>query len=182
MKPTLNRSWLVGQDIPAAKILEFPEKVMQFGTGVLLRALPDHFIHKANLEGIFKGRIVMIKSTRRGDADVHLRQDCLYTTVFAGMRNGEEVKEAVLNSSVSRILQANDDWEEVLAFAASKDLKVVISNTTEVGLQYVAEDVMTGVPGSFPGKLLAVLHSRYISTGGDPGSGLVIIPTELLPD
>ena len=182
MKPTLNRSWLEQQAIPAARVLNFPEKVMQFGTGVLLRALPDHFIHKANLEGVFKGRIVMIKSTRRGDADVHLRQDCLYTTVFAGVRNGEQVKESVLNSSVSRILQANEQWEEVLALASSKDLQVVISNTTEVGLQYVPEDVKTGVPESFPGKLLAVLFARYTSTGGDMNSGLVIIPTELLPD
>jgi len=182
MKPTLNRSWLVGQDIPAAKILEFPEKVMQFGTGVLLRALPDHFIHKANLEGIFKGRIVMIKSTQRGDADVHIQQDCLYTTVFAGVRNGQTVQETMLNSSVSRILQANDQWEEVLALASSKDLQVIISNTTEVGLQYVAEDIRAGVPVSFPGKLLAVLHSRFIKTSGDVNAGLVIIPTELLPD
>ena len=124
----------------------------------------------------------MIKSTRRGDADVHLRQDCLYTTVFAGVRNGEQVKEVVLNSSVSRILQANEQWEEVLALASSKELQVVISNTTEVGLQYVPEDIKTGVPESFPGKLLAVLFARYTNTGGDLNSGLVIIPTELLPD
>src|SRR6476620_1666142 len=99
MKPALNRAWLLEQHLPEAEILNLPEKVMQFGTGVLLRALPDHFIHEANRKGIFNGRIAMIKSTQRGDTDVHIRQDCLYTTVFAGVRNGEPVRETVLNSS-----------------------------------------------------------------------------------
>jgi tagaturonate reductase len=30
------------------KIISSPEKVLQFGTGVLLRGLPDYFIDKAN--------------------------------------------------------------------------------------------------------------------------------------
>ena len=31
-------------EIPSAKLLGLPEKVLQFGTGVLLRGLPDYFI------------------------------------------------------------------------------------------------------------------------------------------
>jgi tagaturonate reductase len=30
-------------EIPDIKLCELPEKVLQFGTGVLLRALPDYF-------------------------------------------------------------------------------------------------------------------------------------------
>ena len=37
-----------GLEKPAEKLLALPEKVLQFGTGVLLRALPDYFIDKAN--------------------------------------------------------------------------------------------------------------------------------------
>jgi tagaturonate reductase len=40
-------------EIPDEKIFELPEKVLQFGTGVLLRALPDYFIDKANKQGLF---------------------------------------------------------------------------------------------------------------------------------
>ena len=43
--------------IPSKEILELPEKVLQFGTGVLLRGLPDYFIDKANREGIFSGSV-----------------------------------------------------------------------------------------------------------------------------
>ena len=37
-------------------IIELPEKVLQFGTGVLLRGLPDYYIDKANKQGIFNGK------------------------------------------------------------------------------------------------------------------------------
>ncbi len=33
---------------PADNVFNLPEKVLQFGTGVLLRGLPDYFIDKAN--------------------------------------------------------------------------------------------------------------------------------------
>ncbi len=48
--------------------LVFPvaEKVIQFGTGVLLRGLPDYFIHHANQQQVFNGSIVVIKSTSKG--------------------------------------------------------------------------------------------------------------------
>ena len=52
-----------GLEIPDERVFELPEKVLQFGTGVLLRALPDYFIDKANKQGIFNGRIVVVKST-----------------------------------------------------------------------------------------------------------------------
>ncbi|TMI93956.1 MAG: altronate oxidoreductase, partial [Bacteroidetes bacterium] len=32
--------------VPDEKIFSLPEKVLQFGTGVLLRALPDYFFDK----------------------------------------------------------------------------------------------------------------------------------------
>jgi tagaturonate reductase len=34
-------------NVPEESIFELPEKVVQFGTGVLLRGLPDFFIDKA---------------------------------------------------------------------------------------------------------------------------------------
>ena len=37
---------------PAAAVFDLPEKVLQFGTGVLLRGLPDYFIDKANRQDL----------------------------------------------------------------------------------------------------------------------------------
>ena len=44
--------------LPNADIFDLPERVLRFGTGRLLRGLPDYFIDKANHLGIFNGRIV----------------------------------------------------------------------------------------------------------------------------
>ncbi len=65
--------------IPGKDYFALPEKVLQFGTGVLLRGLPDYFIDKANKQGLFNGRIVVIKSTSSGTTDEFARQDGLYT-------------------------------------------------------------------------------------------------------
>ncbi|TGE25834.1 tagaturonate reductase [Hymenobacter aquaticus] len=168
--------------LPAAAHLALPEKVLQFGTGVLLRGLPDYLIDKANRQGVFNGRIVVVKSTDGGDITAFTRQDGLYTLCIRGIEDGQQVEENVVCSAISRVLSAKSQWAEVLRCAQSPDLAVVISNTTEVGIQLVADDIRTSPPQSFPGKLLAVLYARYQAFQGDPAKGLVIVPTELIPE
>ncbi|HRX95255.1 MAG TPA: altronate oxidoreductase, partial [Chitinophagaceae bacterium] len=74
-------------EVPDTAIFDLPEKVLQFGTGVLLRALPDYFIDKANKQGIFNGRVVVVKSTD-SDSSAFDRQDSLYTICVRGVENG----------------------------------------------------------------------------------------------
>ncbi|HTJ13097.1 MAG TPA: tagaturonate reductase [Dinghuibacter sp.] len=167
-----------GVQKPDAACLTLPETVLQFGTGVLLRGLPDYFIDKANRQGHFKGRVVIVKSTSGGDAHAFDRQDGLYTMCVRGIEHGHKIAENIINSAVSRVLSAKDQWAEVLGLARGTDIRIVISNTTEVGIQLVEEDIHTAPPASFPGKLLAFLYARYQAGG----AGLVIIPTELISD
>ena len=157
--------------------LQFPEKVLQFGTGVLLRGLVDYLVDKANKQDIFKGRIVVVKSTD-GDAGAFGTQDGLFTTHIKGIAQGKPVDQHLVNASVSRVLQSNAEWKTILEAASQPALEIIVSNTTEVGIQYVEEDVTAGVPASFPGKLLAVLYERYRRKL----PGFVIIPTELIVD
>lgn len=166
----------------ATHCLALPEKVLQFGTGVLLRGLPDFFIDKANKQGLFNGRIVVVKSTAKGSTDAFAEQDGLYTQCIRGIEGGQPVSENIINASISRVLSATSQWEEILACATNPDMQVVISNTTEVGITYVEESIHTIPPQSFPGKLLAFLYQRYLFFKGDSSKGLVIIPTELIPD
>lgn len=169
-------------NVPEESLFELPEKVLQFGTGVLLRGLPDYFIDKANRNGLFNGRILVVKSTAQGDASAFEKQDGLYTLCVRGLKNGEKVEENSINASISRVLNAAEEWEQVLACAHNQQLKVIISNTTEVGIQLVNDDVRQHPPKSFPGKLLAFLYERFKAFGGSEHSGMVIIPTELIPD
>jgi tagaturonate reductase len=167
---------------PAASIFSLPEKVLQFGTGVLLRGLPDYFIDKANRQGLFNGRIVVVKSTDSGDTGAFDRQDGLYTLCIRGIEDGHKIEENIICSAISRVLSARDQWQEILALARNPEMQIVISNTTEVGIQLVEDDIRRQPPVSFPGKLLAFLYERYKTFGGSPESGMVIVPTELIVD
>ena len=164
----------------ADALLSLPEKVLQFGTGVLLRALPDYYINLANLNGQFNGRVVMVKSTSTPVESVYLDQDCLFTQVIRGIEDGKPVEEFELITSVSRCLHANENWKEVIQLAVSPDLQIIISNTTEVGIVYEEEIINDLTPKSFPAKLLSVLHHRFQFYKGDMKRGLVILPTELI--
>ncbi|MDN3654809.1 tagaturonate reductase [Ferruginibacter paludis] len=168
--------------LPDEALLNLPEKVLQFGTGVLLRALPDYFIDKANRCGKFNGRIVVVKSTDGGDAGAFDRQDGLYTLCMRGITDGKSIQESVVCSSVNRVLSAATDWQLVLECAANPELAVIISNTTEIGIELVKEPVSSNPPVSYPAKLLAFLYERFKVFGGSVQSGFVIIPTELISD
>lgn len=162
---------------------KLPEKVLQFGTGRLLRGLPDYYINKANKAGIFNGRVVAIKSTNKGDIAAYRNQDHLYTVCEREIINGKLAEANTISSAISRVLVAQDEWQEVLKCADNKELKIIISNTTEVGIQLLPdEDICAQPPRTFPGKLLAFLYQRYKAFGGSRESGMVIIPTELIPD
>ncbi|WP_437919479.1 tagaturonate reductase [Sphingobacterium sp. LRF_L2] len=168
--------------LPSSASFELPERVIQFGTGVLLRGLPDYYIDKANKQGVFNGRILVVKSTSSSGADAFEEQDGLYTVCVKGLDEGKEVVQYTLNNSISRVLAAAQDWGTILAAAKNPDLKVVISNTTEVGIVLSNDNILDNPPSSFPGKLLAFLHQRYEYYQGDVTKGLVILPTELISD
>jgi tagaturonate reductase len=170
-----------GLEIPDEKIFELPEKVLQFGTGVLLRGLPDYFIDKANKQGLFNGRVVVVKSTN-SDSSGFDRQNGLYTVCVRGVENGQTVEENIINASISRVLSAKTEWQRILECAHNPEMKIILSNTTEVGIQLVQDDITAEPPASFPGKLLAFLFERFNAFNGSRESGMVIVPTELITD
>lgn len=164
---------------PDEKLFQLPEKILQFGTGVLLRGLCDCLVHEANIKGDFNGRIVVVKSTDAGKTDAFEEQDNLYTVCVRGLGDGSIIEENIICSAISRVLSAKQQWNDVLKTVHDPELNIIISNTTEVGLQLVKEKVMNTVPTSFPGKLLAVLYERYTHC---PDNGMIVIPTELVSD
>lgn len=161
---------------------ELPEKVIQFGTGVLLRGLPDYFINKANQQGIFNGRIVVVKSTDGGESTAFDRQDSLYTICERGFQQGNVHEKNIISSAISRVLSAKTQWESILECAKNPDLQIIISNTTEVGIQLVQDDIKQSPPVSFPGKVLAFLYERFKTFEGSKEHGMVVVPTELITD
>ena len=179
--PILNRLWCKAHaKIQVDDLMVLPERIIQFGTGVLLRGLPDYYIDKSNKQGIFNGRIVVVKSTTHGDTSSFSDQDFLFTHMVRGIDQGESVDSHIINAAISRILQARSQWNEILDCAANPKINIILSNTTEQGLVYVEENIKTNIPESFPGKLLAFLYHRYQTLGNSETSDIIVIPTELI--
>jgi tagaturonate reductase len=169
-------------ELPAPESFLLPERVLQFGTGVLLRGLPDYFIDKANKQQVFNGRILVVKSTESSGADIFAEQNNVYTLCIKGIDRGKEIERYIVNNAISRVLSARQDWEAILAAATNPELQIVVSNTTEVGITLSNDKIDDLPPASFPGKLLAFLYRRYVFFKGSASAGLVILPTELISD
>ncbi len=175
----LNKEIFMQRTAPGKSLLALPERVLQFGNGVLLRGLPDFYIDAANKQGVFLGRIVVVKTTP-GNIDDFKNQDFIYTHRIKGVQNGHIVNETHLNASISRVLSATDQWAQILDCAANPNIDIVFSNTTEQGFVYQEEKIGAEAPASFPGKLLAYLLHRYQKMGAQDSSRICIIPTELV--
>ena len=181
--PQLSKKIAENQKLIPTDAFDLPVKVLQFGTGVLLRSLCDYQIDKANRAGVFGGRIAVVKSTNGGTGDGDFAsQDGLYTVLSQGVQQGKNVDEATVVSAISRVISAQENWDDVLKIARNPHLEIIISNTTEVGIQYVEENVFKTPPASFPAKLTRFLYERFKMFGGHKNKGLIVIPTELITD
>ncbi len=157
-------------------MVTLPETILQFGAGRFLRAFADLFIHQANEEGQNVGRVVVVQSTGDERAAALNRQKGHYHVAVRGYENGAVVDRVETSASISRALVAVSQWDEVRAVARSPELRIILSNTTESGYNLDPMDKPNDAPPrSFPAKLLAVLHERFVA--GQPG--LTIVPCEL---
>jgi tagaturonate reductase len=158
-----------------------PEKILQFGEGNFLRAFVDWQIDLVNEKTDFNGNVVLIQPLEQGMGDVINAQQGLYTTVLRGVQNGRIVEDLRPVKSISRCLNPYSQFDEYLACAENPVLRFVVSNTTEAGIAYNAEDRLTDrPPRSFPGKVTAFLFRRFEHFRGDPAKALVFIPCELI--
>ena len=84
--------------LPKEEQFHYPEKILQFGTGVLLRGLPDFYIDEANRCGQFQGRVVVVKTTQQGSLASYQQQDCLYSICMRGKTGDQLVNQTYVNA------------------------------------------------------------------------------------
>lgn len=166
---------------PRVKTESLVERVVQFGEGNFLRGFADWIIHRANASGHYDGSVVVAQPIARGLVPLLNAQDGLFTVILRGRQHGERVFSEEVVSSVSRGVQCDSEWSTVLECAADPNIEVVISNTTEAGISYAADDALDlSPPSSFPGKLCAYLYRRFEVFNGADERGMLIIPCELI--
>ncbi|MEM6830315.1 MAG: tagaturonate reductase [Bacteroidota bacterium] len=160
----------------------YPTKVIQFGEGNFLRAFADWCIDAMNANIGFDAGVAIVQPIERGMTNMLNDQDNLYHHLIRGLKNGKEVKE---NRLISCINEAIDPFKDAAAYfkhAHSEDLKLIISNTTEAGIQFDDTDLpeVDQLAKTFPGKLTQLLKKRFDHFEGSAASGLVFIPCELI--
>lgn len=149
------------------------EKFIQFGEGGFLRGFADWMIQKMNKKTDFEGNVVVVQPIEQGMCDMLTAQNCNYTHIIRGAEGVEKTFVDV----ISRCVKPYEDFEAYLALAENPDARFIISNTTESGIVFRAEDKMTDAPpASFPAKLTLLMKRRF-----DLGlGGFILIPCELI--
>lgn len=153
------------------------ETVMQFGEGGFLRGFVDYFFHQLQEKGLYDGKIVVVQPIEKGMCQMLADQNCEYNLFLRGIDNGQVVNEHTHITSISRALNPYTQYEEYMRLVENPDLRVIVSNTTEAGIEYLGSEKLTDTPPqSYPAKLTQFLYKRF-QTGMN---GFILLPCELI--
>jgi tagaturonate reductase len=167
-------------ELPSEALMDAPETILQLGWGKFMRGFIPDIVQLANGDQRYAGRILAVQRKRDYRAGASARQDALYTLILRGIERGRKIDIKRIIGSVSRVLVAEQDWDEVVKAARKRTVRVILSNATETGLVLDPEDRKEyKPPRSFPGKLTQLLFERWRVTGGGDAD-VAVIPTELV--
>lgn len=155
------------------------ETIIQFGTGSFLRGFVAEFIQTLHEKELYDGSIVVVQPTKSGRGQ--LLNDCggEHNLYLRGVKNGESVCQRRVIRSISRCIDPYKSYEDYLALAKKTDLRFIVSNTTEAGINFDRKCSFHDRPAlSFPGKLTQLLYQRYLMHL----PGFIILACELIPD
>lgn len=160
----------------------YPTKIMQFGEGNFLRAFVDWQIDILNETTDLNAGIAVIRPIDYDALPLLNVQDGLYTSIIRGLNEqGKTVADARIISSINEEIPIYQAFDKYMALAENPELKIIFSNTTEAGIEYIDTDKLTDTPAkAFPAKLTQWLHHRFEFFNGSTDSGVVIIPCELI--
>ena len=109
-------------------------KVLQFGEGGFLRAFVDYMIDIMNEQGTFDGGIILVKPIACGSLENFKKQDCNYTVLLRGLKDGAEYVEKRVVTSVRDVVDPYTEYSKYEEFAKLPSLRFIVSNTTEAGI------------------------------------------------
>lgn len=153
------------------------ERVMQFGEGNFLRGFVDWMIDRLNKENGGDYGVVLVQPLDKGLVDMINEQDGLYSLYLRGLQNGERVEETRVVECVTRGINPFADTDSFFDCAKNPDLRFIVSNTTEAGIEYKPNQNPDDFAGlTFPARLTLFMKKRF-----DEGlRGFVLLPCELI--
>ena len=151
-------------------------KVLQFGEGNFLRTFVDAYFQTLKEEG-GDYQVDIVKPITFGSLENFAKQNNKYHIILRGMENGAAVENVYAIDSLAQVIDPFADDAPYYALAKDPELKIIVSNTTEAGICFNAQDKMDGFDGiTYPAKLTKFLFERY-NAGLD---GVYLLPVELI--
>ena len=154
-----------------------PERIIQFGEGGFLRGFVDWIIQITNENSDFDASVVVVQPIEKGMCKMLEAQNCVYTHIMRGMKDGVPTVDKKIVDVISRTVEPYADFNAYLALAENPDFRFVVSNTTESGIVFSDEDTIEAAPAvTFPAKVTLLLKKRF-----DLGlKGFIFLPCELI--
>lgn len=161
---------------------KYEEKVIQFGEGNFLRCFFDWQLDIINKNTDLNAGVAVVRPIDFDAVPLLDIQDGLYTAIIRGIdERGEVVKDYTVISSINREIPIYKNFQEYLQLAHNPEMRFIVSNTTEAGIAFSAEDRYEDTPQStFPGKLTRLMHERFVVFNGDMTKGFILMPCELI--
>ena len=152
-------------------------KVIQFGEGNFLRTFVDLYFDTLNKEDLGQYEVSIIKSIPFGSLDNFQKQNNKYHVILRGRKDGKDVEEIYYVDSIKSAIDLYIDANPFFLLAEDKEVKILVSNTTEAGITFDKNDKIDNFPNiTYPGKLTMWLYRRYKK--GLPG--IYLLPVELI--
>ena len=159
--------------------------ILQFGTSRFLQAHFALFAHEAREAGQDVPPIGVVQVT--GSAERSGRVAAFghaegYPVIIRGLEEGVPIDRTIAVKSVAFGISTNQSWTELTRLFA-EEARYIVSNTGDSGYDIAGEaqlDVLLkegGIPRSFPGKLIVLMHARW-QQGARP---ITMLPCELVP-
>lgn len=151
-------------------------KILQYGEGNFLRTFVDLYFDTLNREG-GEYAVNIVKPIAYGNLDAFKKSANKYNVVLRGVKEGEAVEKVYKVDVLEAVIDPFVDRNAYNALALDEQLKIIVSNTTEAGIQYCAEDEFDRFESmTYPAKLTKFLYTRYCAGL----EGVYILPVELI--
>ena len=153
------------------------ERIIQFGEGGFLRAFVDWIVQLTDEKTDFDASVVVVQPIEKGMCDMLEKQNCVYTLIMRGLKDGVPTVDKKVIDCISHTVQPYRDFDEYLKLAEDPDFRFVVSNTTESGIAFNDSDRPDNAPNiTFPAKVTMLLKKRF-----DLGlNGFIFLPCELI--
>ncbi|MBQ3427011.1 MAG: tagaturonate reductase [Clostridia bacterium] len=153
------------------------ERVLQFGEGNFLRGFVDWMFDRLNKENGGDFGVVLVQPLDVGLVDMINEQDGLYDLYLRGLQDGTPVEEERVVECVTRGINPFRNTDEFFNCALNPDLRYIVSNTTEAGIEYIPGQSAEDFAGTtFPGRLTMFMKKRFDAKL----PGFALLPCELI--